>query len=458
MIEKKRKFCSIRALLANIILLSLCSFSANSADLTEVYNLSVTNDPELAAAQARFLSKKEVVAQSRSRLLPQIGMQGQTSDNRRELPLDASRSASYFNEYGWAAYLSQPVFRLDSWYKLQQSKQIRSEAKARFSSEQQSLIVRVAEVYFLILEREAALAASTAKREAVKRQLEQVQQRFDVGLVAITDVLESKAAFDSSTVNVIEDEGAQSNSFEPLVRLTGRVFSQIYGLSKTFPVKPPDPNNEEEWVEAATNNNYAILANQSLVRSAERGLKAAKSKHLPAVDAQVRYSHNVSGGASFLGQEIDQQTSTLSMNMPIFQGGAIRSGVRTARHDLEAARNILDLTKRQITENTRNLFRLVNTDVARVSARKRGIESSESALEATLTGYEVGTRNIVDVLNAQRSLYLSQFQYASARYRYVLNTLRLKQTVGTLNPDDIYDLNQFLDQGQKISRTTRSTR
>ena len=144
--------------------------------------------------------------------------------------------------------------------------------------------------------------------------------------------------------------------------------------------------------------------------------------------------------------------------MPIFQGGAIRSGIRSARHDLEAARNILDLTKRQIIENTRNLFRLVNTDVARVSAGKRGIESSESALEATLTGYEVGTRNIVDVLNAQRSLYLSQFQYASARYRYVLNTLRLKQTVGTLNPEDIYDLNQFLDQGQKISRTTKSTR
>ena len=294
--------------------------------------------------------------------------------------------------------------------------------------------------------------------EAAWAPLEQVQQRFDVGLVAITDVLESKAAFDSSTVSVIEDEGAQSNSFEPLVRLTGRTFEFVYGLSDQFPVKSPDPNNEDEWVAEALKNNYTVKANEALVSAGERSLKAAKSRHLPTIDAQVSYSHSESGGISFLGQEVDQQTATLNLSMPVFQGGAVRSGVRTAKHDLEAARKILDLTRRQVVENTRNLFRLVNTDVARVFAGKRGIESSESALEATLTGYEVGTRNIVDVLNAQRSLFLSQFQYASARYRYVLNTLRLKQTVGVLAPEDIYNLNKFLDTTQTINRTTKLTR
>ena len=436
-------------------LFSKTSFAGN---LSEIYELSVSNDPELAAAQARYLSRKEIVPLSRSQLLPQIGVRAQTSDNRREFPSNPASTTSYFNENGWSGFLSQSVFRLESWYQLQRSKNLRSEAQAKFSSEQQALIVRVAEVYFRILEREAALAASAAKREAVKRQLEQVQQRFDVGLVAITDVLESKAAFDSSTVSVIEDEGAQSNSFEPLVRLTGKAFDFVYGLSDQFPVKSPDPNNEDEWVEEALKNNYTVKANEALVDAGERSLKAAKSKHLPTIDAQVSYSHNESGGTSFLGQEVDQQTATLNLSMPIFQGGAVRSGVRTARHDLEASRKILDLTKRQVVENTRSLFRLVNTDVARVSAGKRGIESSESALEATLTGYEVGTRNIVDVLNAQRSLFLSQFQYASARYRYVLNTLRLKQTVGVLASEDIYNLNKFLDPAQTINRTTKLTR
>ena len=456
-ISKKKTFRNYHFFLF-LLLCNLSPMSAFAGNLSEIYELSVSNDPELATAQARYLSRKEVVPLSRSQLLPQIGFRAQTSDNRREFPSNPASTASYFNENGWSGFLSQPIFKLESWYQLQRSKNLRSEAQAKFSSEQQALIVRVAEIYFRILEREAALSASAAKREAVKRQLEQVQQRFDVGLVAITDVLESKAAFDSSTVSVIEDEGAQSNSFEPLVRLTGRAFDFVYGLSDQFPVKSPDPNNEEEWVDEALKNNYTVKANEALVDAGKRSLKAAKSRHLPTIDAQVSYSHNESGGTSFLGQEVDQQTATLNLSMPIFQGGAVRSGVRTARHDLEAARKILDLTKRQVVENTRSLFRLVNTDVARVSAGKRGIESSESALEATLTGYEVGTRNIVDVLNAQRSLFLSQFQYASARYRYVLNTLRLKQTVGVLAPEDIYNLNKFLDTTQTITRTTKLTR
>ena len=440
------------------ILFTILSSGAFAGNLSEIYELSVANDPELAAAQARYLSRKEVVSLSRSQLLPQIGLRAQTSDNRRDFPLNSTSTTSYFNENGWSGFLTQPVFKLESWYQLQRSKNLRSEAQAKFSSEQQALIVRVAEIYFRILEREAALSASAAKREAVKRQLEQVQQRFDVGLVAITDVLESKAAFDSSTVSVIEDEGAQSNSFEPLVRLTGRSFEFVYGLSDQFPVKSPEPNNEDEWVAEALKNNYTVKAKEALVIAGERSLKAAKSKHLPTIDAQVSYSHNESGGTSFLGQEVDQQTATLNLSMPIFQGGAVRSGVRTAKYDLEAARKILDLTRRQVVENTRSLFRLVKTDVARVSAGKRGIESSESALEATLTGYEVGTRNIVDVLNAQRNLFLSQFQYASARYRYVLNTLRLKQTVGVLAPEDIYNLDEFLDTAQTINRTIKLTR
>ena len=128
------------------------------------------------------------------------------------------------------------------------------------------------------IRREAALSASAAKREAVKRQLEQVQQRFDVGLVAITDVLESKAAFDSSTVSVIEDEGAQSNSFEPLVRLTGRAFEFVYGLSDQFPVKSPDPNNEDEWVAEALKNNYTVKANEALISAGEKEPQSSKVK------------------------------------------------------------------------------------------------------------------------------------------------------------------------------------
>lgn len=443
---------------AAIVFGTLSMGQANAATLEEIYNLAVEKDPQLGAAEAVFLSRNEVVAQSRAGLLPNLTLIGSTADNRQSFPIALPVPTQNFNTHNWTAVLNQPIFRLDSWYQFRQSKDVQAEAVANFATEQQALLVRVAESYFAILESHAALSSSNAERSAVKRQLEQVQQRFDVGLVAITDVLESQAAFDSSTVNVIEAEGAQVTSFEPLLRLTGNIYHQINGLSAEFPVKNPEPQSEDAWVATALQNNYSLVAARERLNAAEKGLKLSKSGHYPTIDAQVTYTHNVSGGLNFLGNKIDQRSTSLNLNVPVYQGGGVRSRVKQAGYDLEAAQQNVDLIQRQVVESTRNLFTAIITDVARVRARLRGIESSQSALDATETGYEVGTRNIVDVLNAQRNLYLSQFQYASARYRYVLDTLRLKQAVGTLNPEDLYDLNGFIDNSLVINRTTPKTR
>ncbi len=436
----------------------LTSASVHAETLEEIYNLAVTNDPQLGSAQAVFLSQNEVVAQSRARILPNVSLVGQTSNNMRRIPTNPSPPSSNFNDHNWAAVLNQPIFRLDSWYSFQQSKSIQAEAIANFAAEQQALLVRVSKSYFAILDANAALSATNAERNAVQRQLEQVQQRFDVGLVAITDVLESQAAYDASTVNVIESEGAQSTAFEPLFRLTGRNLTVVSALVEDFPVKYPDPQNEDAWVDTAFQNNYSLLAARARLASAERGLQIAKTGHYPTIDGQVAWAHNVSGSNNFLGNKIDQRSLSLNLSIPIYQGGGVRSGVKQAGYNLEAARQNLDLVEKQVAEATRILYTAINTDVARVRARLRGIESSQSALDATQTGYEVGTRNIVDVLNAQQSLYLSQFQYAKSRYTYVIDTLLLKQSVGTLNPEDIYSLSRFLDNEETISRNTPTTR
>lgn len=436
----------------------LTSASVHAETLEEIYNLAVTNDPQLGSAQAVFLSQNEVVAQSRARILPNVSLVGQTSNNMRSSPTNPSPPSSNFNDHNWAAVLNQPIFRLDSWYTFQQSKSIQAEAIANFSAEQQALLVRVSKSYFAILDANAALSATNAERNAVQRQLEQVQQRFDVGLVAITDVLESQAAYDTSTVNVIESEGAQSTAFEPLYRLTGQNLTVVSALIEDFPVKYPDPQNEDAWVDTALQNNYSLIAARARLRSAERGLQIAKTGHYPKIDGQVSWAHNVSGANNFLGNKIDQRSLSLNLSIPIYQGGGVRSGVKQAGYNLEAAQQNLDLAEKQVAEATRILYTAINTDVARVRARLRGIESSQSALDATQTGYEVGTRNIVDVLNAQQSLYLSQFQYAKSRYTYVIDTLLLKQSVGTLNPEDLYSLSGFLDNKETISRNTPTTR
>ena len=466
--------------------LLLAAAPPQAADLAEIYELAVQNDPQLGAAESSYLARREVVDQGRSGLLPSLNVTGYSADNRRifvephevvggGMPGMAGTGQTVaiptqrYNTHGWQARLQQPIFRMDSWYRYRQARSIRDEARAAFAAEQQALLVRVADSYFSILEREALLTAARAERDAVSRQLEQVQQRFEVGLVAVTDVLEAQAAYDDATARVIEAEGAQSTSFEPLLRLTGTAYAEIGALDDGFPIKHPDPADEEEWVKAAIESSPALTAARARLKAARQAVRVARSERLPKINAEMTYSHNVSEDPNIVNQfgsiamgvdefKQDNQVASLNVSMPLFQGGAINSGVRQAKHELDAAQQSFDLQLRQVVENTRNLYTDVSTDVARVQARRRNIESSRSALEATETGYEVGTRNIVDVLQAQQRLYLSHAQYASARYQYVRDTLRLKQMVGVLSPADLLDLNDFIDGAAVVRRNATVTR
>ncbi|HKI73479.1 MAG TPA: TolC family outer membrane protein [Pseudomonadales bacterium] len=451
------RFSSLAARLTLAGSLALPLGAAQAADLKEIYNLAVTGDPQLAAAKATYLSKHEVIAQARAGLLPSVVAQARTTDNRSTSPtIDSSfnliTKTQTYNSNNWGASLQQPIFNLASWFRFEQSKSVEMQARDTFAAEQQNLIYRVADAYLNILEAQDRLSAANAARDAVKRQLEQVQQRFDVGLVAVTDVLESTAAFDSSTVNVIEAKGAQSITFETLLRLTGKNFEEVDGLSGDFPVNYPNPRNEDAWVKRAMEGNLTIAAAQEGVKSARRGLEIARSGHLPTVTADVSYGESRSNQQSVFSGKTKSTSASLSLSVPLFSGFGTHAQSVQASYDLEAAQKNLDLSRATVVVNTRTLYSAIDTDVARVQATLRGIESSQSALDATQTGYQVGTRNIVDVLQAQQNLYQSQYQYASARYQYIRDTLKLKQAVGSLSPDDIYNLNKYIVASKAVGK------
>ena len=439
-----------------LVIASLLSGTARAeaVNLAEVYQLAIQNDPQIGAAEAAYLARSEIVPQTRAGLLPSIVLSGSYSEENRSYPgvPESVAPSSSFPTERLSAGMNQPLFRADRWFQYQQAKAIRTQAGAIRDGEGLELIVRVADTYFTILERQDGLNAAMAEQNAVKRQLEQVQQRFDVGLVAITDVLESRAGFDSATVNVIEAEGAQTRSFEPLVRLTGRTFDEIYPLQQAFPVRSPEPANEEAWVNAAMASNALVLQAKAGVEAARKQVRINQSRHLPTLDAQVSWSNQKTDNTVFTLPEVESEFYAVNLTIPVFSGGATRSGVKQAQFQLDEAQNNLDLVERQTAENTRALFSAINTDVARVKARLQGIESSRSALAATQTGYEVGTRNIVDVLLAQQRLFLSEFQFASARYQYIKNTLRLKQLVGSLDQQDLVELNRFIDVSRSVTQ------
>jgi outer membrane protein len=453
--------------------LTACAANAFAASVADVYQAALENDPVLGAAKQNYAARSEIVPQARAGLLPTISLNGSTAYNRLEYPdgqyIETNPSSpnfgqlrgipgQEFNTHTWQAQLVQPIVDVAAYYTFRSAAALKSQAKQDYTASEQNLIVRTVAAYLDVLRSQAVLDSTNAEEAAVKRQQEQVQQRFDVGLVAITDVLDATAAYDNVVVRRIQAERDQGIQFETLFTLTGASYAEVDRISRDLPIVNPTSVDENEWVAIALANNPNVLASRDAKLAAERDLRARQAGHLPTVDAVASYNENVNqynqllGGQRFLGDQTNTRVYGLQLQLPIYQGGYTTSKVREARARLLQSGELVRNNEWAVSRDTRNLLRAVTTDVIRVQARIKSIKSSESALEATQTGYEVGTRNIVDVLQAQQRLYLSQFDYADSRYNYVRDLLLLKQSAGTLNNDDVVKLNSYTDPQQPVRR------
>jgi outer membrane protein len=447
------------------LLVALSIPLAHGDNLIEVYNTAAGADPRIGQAEALYEARREIVPQTRAQLLPDVSMSGFYDKVDRQFPgatipdpetgIPVRVPDDDFDQNGWQAELRQPLFDAEAWFGYKSAQSRKEQAKWDYTTATDQLIVRVASAYLDVLRAQDLLEATQAAETAFKRQLEQVQQRFDVGLVAITDVLEAQAAADGAEVDRIQAEGDHDIFFETLRALTGVSYQQIDRLSETLPIVDPEPGNEAEWVQTALASNTGIKAAQEDLLAAQREHSSRRGAHLPTVDVVANYSDfETDSGFTFIG---DTKTTTYSLQarLPIYQGGFTQSRVREARYRVVESEERLRDQEWTVTRDVRNLFQASVTDVVRVRARLKAIDSTESAVEAIQTGYEVGTRNIVDVLNAQQRLYASQFDYADSRYRYVLDLLLLKQRSGVLTSEDLVDLNKFTDPNDPVLRIVR---
>ncbi|QKZ02751.1 MULTISPECIES: TolC family outer membrane protein [Pseudomonas] len=425
---------------------------ASRTDLVSVYQEAVNNNADLAAARADYAAQSEVVPQARAGLLPNLSAGSDITDVRTQLDEPAQTTSRSGTTY--QATLAQPIFRADRWFQLKAAKAVNEQAALQLSATEQNLILQTAEDYFNVLRAQDSLAATKAEENALKRQLDQSNERFNVGLSDKTDVLSSQASYDTARANRIVAQRQVDDAFEALVTLTNRDYNSVQGIVHTLPVLPPSPNDAKTWVETASQQNLNLQASAYAVTSAEETLRQRKAGHAPTVDAVAKYQKGdndllgFSNPSPYPGVEyhgdVEQRTIGLQVNIPLYSGGLTSSQVREAYQRLSQSEQQREGLRRQVVENTRNLHRAVNTDVEQVQARKQSIISNQSAVEATEIGYQVGTRNIVDVLDAQRQLYSSVRDYNNSRYDYILDNLRLKQAAGTLSPRDLQDLARWL--------------
>lgn len=420
---------------------------AHSADLIDIHRLALQNDPQVRAAEAQRLADMEAKPQARAQLLPFVDFNAGYSRVRSDLDASATLPAAdfNFNTAQWTVSLVQPIYHHEYFAQLRQADAVLGRADAVYSAAQQALLVRSAQSYFGVLAARDLLTFARAEKESIGRQLEQAQQRFDVGLIAITDVHVAQAAYDLATAREIEAANQLQSANEALFELTGEFIEDVDPLIRDVPLTPPQPTQIEEWVKAAMDQNFNLIAARFNADVAEKNVSLQRSGHYPRLDlvgsiGSTDYSSDVPPQQ----RDGDDASIGLQLNVPIFSGGAVRSRTRQAGFLYAQAREQVEQQRRLTMRQTRDAYNAVIAAMNRVNALAQARISAASALEATEAGMEVGTRTAVEVLTARTDLFRAESDYAQARYDYLLNTLLLKQAAGTLSIADLEQINGWL--------------
>ena len=434
------------------VLALFISFNISSESLLDIYNEALENDPTYKAAEYSYLADKELKVQGRAALLPSITLSGSTNWNEYYQNKELQQQ---YNSFSTSARVTQPLFRLDTWFQYRQSKSLTDAAEADFAFEQQNLLVRTAELYFGVLRAIDNLNAAISEEKAIKKQLDQAKQRFEVGLSAITGVQEAQLAFDLSKASIIRTEGSLYSARESLNALIGREIFSLNELGDGLLIDLPTPSSKEKWVELALENNYQLKAAYLRKKAAKSSARSVASNHLPKIDIVGSQSESETNQFNYEGFNINGQgipvpsvtgrrNYAIQLSMPLFQGGAVNSRRKQAYSQYERANENTLFTERRIIQEVRSQFSNVLTLVANVNAQKQAVVSATSALEATQVGYKVGTRNVVDLLQAEKNLYSAEKNLANAKYDYILANLRLGLASGTITPADIVKINSLL--------------
>lgn len=407
-------------------------------DLLATYRAALQNDPVFLAAEYQQLAAIEARPQARAVLLPQINLTANAARTNNDNDQFDSFTSSELN-----LRLTQTLYRRSNYITLSRAELQVEQAKATYIVARQSLLLRSAEGYFALLAAQDNLDFTRSDKEAIQRQLEQAERRFEVGLIAITDVKEAKSQYDLAVAQEIAADNQLATAREALRVLTGHYPQAWSRLDEASPLIAPDPNNIEHWVDLAKQSSPQLLVAQLASEIAKKSIALERAAHLPNTELVGSYTNSNSDG---LAGDAETTQLRIQVSIPLYTGGLISSRVRQANASFELSRQQFDSQRRTTEQQTRDAYRSVLADISRVRALQQALISTQSGAEATQAGFDVGTRTAVEVLSALQETYRAQANYLRARYDFILNTLRLKQAAGTLVAADIEQVNNWLVQ------------
>lgn len=419
-------------------------------DLAVAYQAGLTNDPRLQAARYQFEASEEALPQAIAGLLPIFSLDTSRSEERqnirsRENPI-FGEGKSEFTTTAFTFQVSQPVFRLGSWVALDQSKAVVRQAYALFAAAEQDFVLRTAEAYLNVLAARDSLRFAKAEQAAIARQLSLVQARRRGGLANVTDEYEAQARSALVEADVIATTYALDDAFEALREIVGDAVSDVYLLKEEIPLIPPEPGNVDVWIDRALEKNLVLIARNEAVSVAESEIRRRRAAHYPTLDLVARHGNTDTGGAVTGGaSDVDNTAVILQLTVPLYSGGIVTSQTREADKNYRLALEERKLQHRIVMRETRAAFQGVQSAISLVGALRDSLRSQESALAGRIKGYQSGVNTFLAILDAERDLTSTRRDYASARYAYLLNLLRLKQQAGSLGEDDLLYVNGLLD-------------
>jgi len=430
-----------------VLLLSTCLAlplprSGAADDLMSSYELALQSDPQYQAAIAAHQAALEVAPQSRAALLPSIGISGLASRDRYD-PCGKG-DTSYATNQTYSVTLRQAIYNRTSLVQLSQADSSIAQADALLDAARQDLLLRVATRYFAVLAAQDNVTFVKSDKIAIGRTLEQAQKRFEVGLAAITDTLDAQARYDISVSDEINAEKLLDDAREALREVTGILPVAPEVLQSEIPLLTPEPAVLDDWVTAATDQNPTLLAAIAATKVAKQEIQVQKSGHYPSLDMTADYSYRDTEFGGFSSLQRNDGAIGLELTVPIYQGGLITSRTRQARDTYTQTQEEQDQQRRSTERQARDTYRGVISGISKVVALQNAVVSNEKAVESAEAGFQVGTRSIVDVLDAQRELLRARRDYAGSRYTYLLDTLRLKQAAGILSETDLAQINNWL--------------
>jgi len=430
-----------------VLLTFLLNFaSAQALDLSQAWQLALTNDPLYSAARANYRAMVEKMPQARAALLPQVVGSGTLGY------LESRANMGYGQVYqnsnaGWSLTLSQPLFNWSAWQSFEQSKLVVASAEVQLQLAYQELMLRLTQAYFDVLTAQDVLLALQAEQRAIGEQRTSAQRRFDMGETNVTDSFEAQARFDLTAANVLGAENTLQNAKDILARILGQTVESLATLPYTVALPAPQPNVLQQWTDQSVNANLEMVRARLQTRIAEADVEIAKGGEYPTVSAFASTSSNTLGNMQvqpyYNGRTVNNVVG-VTLSMPFYTGGMVSSQIAEKNALQQKSVFDLDAVKRQTVQLSQQYFNGVTTGLARIKGLTAVEKSGRASLEANRTGYRLGVRINLDVLNAQQQLYGAQRELATVRYQTVVMGLRLRANGGMLTDADISGINQLL--------------